>query len=64
MEQADMVDAKKEADMVDEKKGGGMSGNAGKDEKEEGSVSEPKGAKIDAANTFPQTVQGVGIRSV
>ena len=62
MEQADMVDAKKEADMVDEKKGGGMPGNAGKDEKEEGSVSEPKGART--ANTFPQTVQGVGIRSV
>ena len=57
-----MVDAKKEADMVDEKKGGGMPGNAGKDEKEEGSVSEPKGART--ANTFPQTVQGVGIRSV
>ena len=57
-----MVDAKKEADMVDEKKGGGMSGNAGKDEKEEGSQSEPKGART--ANTFPQTVQGVGIRSV
>ena len=49
-------------DMVDEKKEDGMSGNVGKDEKEEGSVSEPKGART--ANTFPQTVQGVGIRSV
>ena len=49
--------------MVDAKKEGGMSGNVGKDEKEEGSVSEPKGART--ANTFPQSVQqGVGIRSV
>ena len=50
------------ADMVDEKKEGGKSGNVVKDEKEEGSVSEPKGART--ANAFPQTVQGVGIRSV
>ena len=57
-----VVDEKEEADMVDEKKEGRMSGNVGKDEKEEGSVSEPKGART--ANTFPQTVQGVGIRSV
>lgn len=54
LEQAEMVD--------DEKKEGRMSDNAGKDEKEEGSVSEPKGART--ANTFPQTVQRVGIRSV
>ena len=57
-----MVDAKKEADMVDGKKEGGMCGNVGKDEKEEGSVSEPKVERT--ANTFPQNVQGVGIRSV
>ena len=50
------------ADMVDEKKEGGKSGNVVKDEKEEGSVSEPKGART--TNAFPQTVQGVGIRSV
>ena len=47
--------------MVDEKKEGGIYGNVGKDEKE-GSVSESKVART--ANTFSQTVQGVGIRSV
>ena len=51
-----------QAEMVDEKKEGGIYGNVGKDEKEEGSVSEPKNART--ANTFPQNVQGVGIRSV
>ena len=51
-----------QADMADKKEEDGMSGNVGKEEKEEGSVSEPKGART--ANTFPQTKQGVGIRSV
>ena len=57
-----MVDMADMADMVDEKKEGGKSGNVGKDEKEGGSASEPKGART--ANTFPKTLQGVGIRSV